>query len=43
MSGNQSHADRVNPPTTFHAGPGMSVRVRPASDKKTNTRSLLST
>jgi hypothetical protein len=33
MSGNQSHADRVNPPTTFYAGLGTSVKVWPAGEK----------
>jgi hypothetical protein len=32
MSGNQSHADRVNPPATFYAGHGVSVKVWTAND-----------
>jgi hypothetical protein len=34
MSGDQSHAERVNPPTTFFAGHGVSVEVRPAGEKE---------
>jgi hypothetical protein len=41
MFGNQSHADRVNPPATFYAGPGVSVKVWPANEKSKYPQALI--